>query len=137
MISKLPFNKTNSKKILIGLVLLCAFLTACTSDENEAFIQGSWFYNSQHIQEQVGESFLEVYWTFDGGNYETYSCCFMEFHQYGRYAIVESEGDRLTLELFNIDGKFNSERVQILVKIDRQADMISLTGGGPFTRISP
>ncbi len=123
--------------LLMGVLALVAFLVACASDENEAFIQGSWFYNSQHIQEQVGESFLEVYWTFDGGNYETYSCCFMEFHQYGRYAIVESEGDRLTLELFNIDGKFNSERVQILVKIDRQADMISLTGGGPFTRISP
>jgi hypothetical protein len=123
--------------LLMGVLALVAFLVACASDENEAFIQGSWFYNSQHIQEQVGESFLEVYWTFDGGNYETYSCCFTEFHQYGRYAIVESEGDRLMLELFNIDGKFNSERVQILVKIDRQADMISLTGGGPFTRISP
>jgi hypothetical protein len=137
MIPRPPPGKTASKTILLGLIFLLVFLSACTPDENEAFIQGTWFYNSLHIQEQVGESFLEVYWTFDGGNYETYSCCFQEFQQYGRYDIVESEGDRLVLELFNIDGKFNSERVQILVKIDRQADTISLLRGGPFTRISP
>jgi hypothetical protein len=41
------------------------------------------------------------------------------------------------LELFNIDGKFNAERVQIMVTIDRQADTISLLRAGPFTRISP
>jgi hypothetical protein len=137
MISKHPSKKTTSKTLFIWLVLLCAFMTACTPDENEAFIQGRWFYNDLHIQQQVGESFSETYWTFDGGNYETYTCCFVEFQQYGRYTVLESEEDRLTLEFFNIDGKFNSERFQAIVKIDRQADTISLLRGGPFTRISP
>ena len=137
MISRHPSIKIPSKPILLGLIFLLALLSACVPGENEAFIQGSWFYNSQHIQEQVGESFLEVNWTFDGGNYETYTCCFQEFHQYGRYTVLESEGDRLMLELFNIDGKFNAERVQIMVTIDRQADTISLLRAGPFTRISP
>jgi len=123
--------------LLLGIIVLVSFLTACQSDENEAFIQGRWFYNDLHIQQQVGESFSETYWTFDGGNYETYTCCFVEFQQYGRYTVLESEGDRLTLEFFNIDGKFNSERFQAIVKIDRQADTISLLRGGPFTRISP
>ena len=122
---------------LLGIIVLVSFLTACQSDENEAFLQGRWFYNDLHIQQQVGESFSETYWTFDGGNYETYTCCFVEFQQYGRYTILESEGDRLTLEFFNIDGKFNSERFQAIVKIDRQEDTISLLRGGPFTRISP
>ena len=123
--------------LLLGIIVLVSFLTACQSDENEAFIQGRWFYNDLHIQQQVGESFSETYWTFDGGNYETYTCCFVEFQQYGRYTILESEGDRLTLEFFNIDGKFNTERFQAIVKIDRQANTISLLRGGPFTRISP
>lgn len=123
--------------LLLGIIVLVSFLTACQSDENEAFIQGRWFYNDLHIQQQVGESFSETYWTFDGGNYETYTCCFVEFQQYGRYTVLESEGDRLTLEFFNIDGKFNSERFQAIVKIDRQANTISLLRGGPFTRISP
>ena len=130
-------RKTPYIFLLIGFVSLLTLLSACTSDENEAFIQGTWFYKSQHIQEQVGESYLEVYWTFDGGNYETYTCCFQEYHQYGRYAILESEADQLFLELFNIDGKFNSEGFQVTVKIDREADTISLLRASPFTRISP
>ena len=134
----LPKYKSNTRVILLlGWMVLAFSLSACASDENEAFIQGRWFYNDLHIQQQVGESFSETYWTFDGGNYETYTCCFVEFQQYGRYTVLESEGDRLTLEFFNIDGKFNTERFQAIVKIDRQADTIRLLRGGPFTRISP
>lgn len=118
-------------------LILVSFLAACASDENEAFIQGTWFYNDLHIQEQVGESFSQTTWIFDGGNYEVYTCCFVESHQYGRYAILESSEDSLLLELFNIDGKFNSDRFQVNVKIDRQSDAISLLRQGPFTRISP
>ena len=113
------------------------FLAACTPDQNEAFIQGSWYYNDPHIQEVVGESFEETYWTFDSGTYETHSCCFMDYHQYGRYDILESEGDTIILELFHINGKLNSERVQIRVKIDREADTIKLLRAGPFERMSP
>ena len=135
---RLVKRKVNSRLVfLLGIIVLVSLLTACQSDENETFIQGRWFYNDLHIQQQVGESFSETYWTFDAGNYETYTCCFVEFQQYGRYTILESEGDRLTLEFFNIDGKFNSERFQAIVKIDRQEDTISLLRGGPFTRISP
>jgi hypothetical protein len=129
--------RATSILLIFGFILLVALLSACTSDENEAFIQGSWFYNDLHIQQQIGESFSETYWTFDGGNYEVYTCCFVESHQYGRYAILESDEDSLLLELFNIDGKFNSDRLQVLVKIDREADTISLLRQGPFTRISP
>jgi hypothetical protein len=135
--SKQSSFRVTSILLIFGFILLVALLSACTSDENEAFIQGSWFYNDLHIQQQIGESFSETYWTFDGGNYEVYTCCFVESHQYGRYAILESDEDSLLLELFNIDGKFNSDRLQVLVKIDREADTISLLRQGPFTRISP
>jgi hypothetical protein len=135
--SKQSSFRATSILLIFGFILLVAILSACTSDENEAFIQGSWFYNDLHIQQQIGESFSETYWTFDGGNYEVYTCCFVESHQYGRYAILESDEDSLLLELFNIDGKFNSDRLQVLVKIDREADTISLLRQGPFTRISP
>lgn len=127
----------SSKILPIGLIALVFLLSACTPDENEVFIQGTWFYNSQHIQEQIGESFEETIWVFDRGTYETDSCCFMKFQQYGRYDILESEGDKLVLELFNIDGKYNSERGSIGITIDRQTDTIRLPGAGPFTRISP
>ena len=130
-------NVKLSKTMLLGLVLLLVLLSACTPDENDTFIQGSWYYNDPHILEVVGESYVETYWTFDRGAYETYSCCFVKFQQYGRYDILESEGDKLVLELFNIDGKFNSERGQIGITINRKDDTIKLPGAGPFTRISP
>ena len=122
---------------LLGTLILVSFLAACVSDENEAFIQGTWFYNDLHIQEQIGESFSETTWTFDGGNYEVYTCCFVESHQYGRYAILESDEDSLLLDLFNTNGKFNSEHFQINVQIDRDADTIRVLRQGPFNRISP
>jgi len=126
-----------SRPWLCVLLLLGISLTACTPDENESFIQGTWFYNDLHIQQQVSESFSQTYWYFDRGTYETSTCCFVEFQQYGRYDILESEGDRLLLDLFNIDGKFNSEHVQIVITIDRQADTLSMARAGPFTRVVP
>jgi hypothetical protein len=119
------------------LLILLISLTACTPDPNEVFIQGSWQYLDPHLQEIVGETYLETFWTFASGTYETSSCCFVRFQQYGSYNVLESEGDTLTLELFNIDGNFSSERVQIIVLIDREADTIKLTGGGELTRLNP
>jgi hypothetical protein len=125
------------RSLLLGMIFLVSFLGACTPDQNETFIQGSWFYNDPHIQKQIGETFEETIWVFDRGTYETYSCCFAKFQQYGSYDIADSEGDKLTLELFNINGKFNSERVTIAIRIDREADTIRLLRAGPFTRMVP
>lgn len=119
------------------MIVLASFLGACTPNQNESFIQGSWYFNDPHLLQVVGESYLETFWTFDRGTYETYSCCFVKFQQYGRYDITESEGDTITLELFNINGKFNSERVTIGIRIDREADTIRLVRAGPFTRMAP
>ncbi len=123
--------------LLLVLIVLATFLGACTPDQNETFIQGSWYYSDRHIQEVVGESYLETIWYFDRGTYETYTCCFVEFQQFGRYDILESKGDKIILELFNIDGNFNSDRVQIGITIDRETDTIKLPGAGPFTRTAP
>ena len=131
-----PAWKENAAFLLVSL-MLAFILGACVPDENELFIQGGWYYNDRHIQEVVGESYLETTWYFDRGTYETYTCCFVEFQQFGRYDILESEGDRIVLDLFNIDGKFNSERVQLGITIDRGADTIKLPGAGPFTRTGP
>ncbi len=125
------------RSLLLGLIVLASFLGACTPDQNEAFIQGSWFYNDPHIQKQIGETFEETIWSFDRGTYETYSCCFVKFQQYGRYDIADSEEDKIVLELFNINGKFNSERVTISISIDREADTIRLLRAGPYTRMAP
>jgi hypothetical protein len=128
---------TRQISILLGILVLVTLLAACSPDQNDAFIQGSWYFNDPHIREQVGESYEETIWTFDRGAYETYSCCFIKYQQYGRYDIIESERDKIVLELFNINGKFNSERVSITITIDREAETIRLLRAGPFTRMDP
>ena len=134
-----PFThmKTGAIPILLGMILLAAILSACTPDQNDLFIQGRWYHNSPHLLEVVGESYQETYWTFDRGTYQTHACCFARFEQSGRYNILESEGNTLTLEFFNINGKFNSERFQVGVKIDPETDTIRIQGSGPFERIYP
>jgi hypothetical protein len=85
----------------------------------------------------IGRSFEGTIWTFDRGAYETYYCCFVKLQQYDRYDVPEREGDRIVMDLFNIDGKFNSEWVQIAITIDREANTIRLLRAGPFTRMNP
>jgi major membrane immunogen (membrane-anchored lipoprotein) len=134
-----PFTqlKTGKFPILLGMITLAAVLVACTPDQNDLFIQGRWYHNSPHLLSVVGESYLETYWTFDRGTYQTHSCCFARHEQSGRYTILNSEGNTLTLEFFNINGKLNSERFQVGVKIDPETGTIRIQGSGPFERIYP
>ena len=127
-------------RYLIGLLLLISagvLLSGCAMDPNEQFIQGSWYYLDPHLQDVVGESQLEVFWSFDRGSYEYYACCFVKDQQTGRYAVIKSEGDSLYLELFNRDGDTRAEPVEIKIVIDRKAGTIKVTGGGEFTRVMP
>jgi len=126
-------------RLVVGLawVWLTVLAAGCAGDPNEGFIQGSWYFNDPHLRQVVGESALETTWTFDRGVYQVYSCCFVRFSQSGRYAILESQGDTLVLELFNRDGDISSERTSIKLLIDRENQTLKIQIGGPFTRISP
>jgi hypothetical protein len=123
--------------IFLGIGLLSSLLGACTPDPNDLFIQGNWYFNDPHLLSVVGETYSETFWNFDRGTYETYACCFVKFQQFGRYDILESEGNKLILEMFNTNGKFNSERFQIGIRIDRQEGTITIGPTGPFTRTMP
>lgn len=129
-----PFR---AKHILFAVLILASFLAACTPDPNDAFIQGRWYHNDPHLLSIVGETYSETFWTFDRGTYATHTCCFGRHEQTGRYTILNSEGNTLTLEFFNINGKFNSERYQVGVKIDPETGTIRIQGGGPYERIWP
>ena len=123
--------------ILILLILAGIFLSGCAMDPNEEFIQGSWYYLDPHLQDIVGESQLEVYWTFDRGRYEYYACCFVKMQQTGRYAVIKSEGDSLYLEFFNPDGDTRAEPVEIKIVINREEGTLNIPGSGELTRTLP
>jgi hypothetical protein len=125
----------------LAIILVFSLLIAGCSNENDAFIQGSWYYLDPHLNNLSGESHLEVTWSFAGGTFEFHSCCFNgEFYQTGRYDIVRTEEDLIVLELFNIRGSsFGSgeERGRIRIEIDREEDTLTVQASGPFTRTAP
>ncbi|MEJ2263506.1 MAG: hypothetical protein P8X95_08670 [Anaerolineales bacterium] len=123
---------------LVLMIVLVALLTAsCRGDPNEMFIQGTWYNNDEHLKQVVGESPLETWWTFDRGAYELSACCFVKTSETGRYEILKSEGDSLTLGLFNRNGDVSGSRAQIKIVIDREAETLRIQRAGPFERVGP
>jgi hypothetical protein len=136
----------NQAAILLVLIALGVFLGGCKSDPNNEFVQGTWYQNDPHLAGIDGEQQLESWWTFRQGimgTFEHYACCFVEIQRSGNYAILESDGENLVLELFNIKGHASrmsiapGTTVEVRIKIDRQADTIEIDRAGPFIRTGP
>jgi len=123
--------------VLLVLVSIASLVLGC-SDANDQFIQGTWFYRDPHLESVSGETYLETVWTFDRGSFEFYTCCFAgEMHQTGRYRILDSKENILTIELFNIKGSGTGGRGKMRLVIDREADTLVIQRGGPHTRVVP
>jgi hypothetical protein len=132
--------------VLLVSIALSVVLGGCKSDPNEEFIQGTWYHNDPHLAGIDGESQLESWWTFRQGlvgTFEYYACCFVETQQAGNYAILKSDEGTLVLELFNVKGHVSrmsispDTRVEVRIKIDREADTIKIDRTGPFIRTGP
>jgi hypothetical protein len=61
----------------------------------------------------------------------------VETSETGRYEILKSEGDSLTLELFNRNGEAGDSRTQIKIVVDREAGTLRIQRAGPFERVGP
>jgi hypothetical protein len=122
-------------QISILILLFLVMLIGCQPNPNDAFIQGTWIYNSEHLQNLAGEQHLTVVWSFDRGAFSYSACCFnIDTFQTGSYGILESEGDRLLLELFNVKGGSPGVGGEILVKINRGNGTLSIGGTAPYER---
>ena len=108
------------KRIFISLLLIFT-LAACTRDPNVQFIQGTW----ENAQADGGNRFFQ--WVFDNGTFtcqqEIDSGTFL--YTTGQYQLVESDGDLLTLELFDFSGdriSYEDSPMTIRIEIDRAND---------------
>ncbi len=127
-------------KTLLPLLslLLAIILAGCKLNPNDEFIQGTWVNHSEHFQNLTGEQHLTSTWAFSGGMFTFSACCFnIDTHQTGRYRILESEEDKLLLELFNVRGDEFSFSGELLIKINREDDTLSIAGASPYARIGP
>jgi hypothetical protein len=120
-----------NKLFLVYISLLVLALSACALDPNEQFIQGTW-----SIARQSGgtspTSEIEFFeWRFRNGT-------FLRQHEFsrgsvlvsnGRYRILESKGDVILLELFDIKGErftYANNPVDIEIQINRDQDTIQI-----------
>ena len=121
-------------RILISLLLIFT-LSACTRDPNVQFIQGTW----ENAQVDGGNRFFQ--WVFDNGTFtrqqEIDSGTFL--YTTGQYQLVESDGDVLTLELFDFSGdriSYEDSPMTIRIEIDRASDTARIASTA-FIRASP
>jgi hypothetical protein len=75
-------------------------------------------------------AYLDV--TFSPGNFEMQG--YPPLYQTGRYRVLSSSGDTLTLRLTNQEGDLPTDDQDMVIVLDRAADRITIDGQGPYTR---
>ena len=122
------------KRIFIFLLLIFT-LAACTRDPNVQFIQGTW----ENAQAGGDNRFFQ--WVFSNGTFtrqqEIDSGRFL--YTTGQYQLIESDGDLLTLELFDFSGdriSYENSPMTIRIEIDRLKDTARIASTA-FIRVSP
>jgi hypothetical protein len=113
---------------IISCLIFTTVLVGC-SDPNNDYLQGVWYRGDVHYFDR---------WTFDRGSFtHQFEITPMDTNLVqGHYSVLDSQGDRITLELFDIQSTFEAEDTEILVVIDKQRDMIRITGK-TYSRVFP
>ena len=121
--------------IIFLCITLSYLLGSCSENPDLEFIQGTWVYHSEHLQNLVGEQHLTAVWHFHKGAFEYSACCFnVDTYQTGSYSFRESEDGVLYLELFNIKGNEFGTSGEVFIKIDRENGTLSINGTSPYMR---
>jgi hypothetical protein len=123
------------RKGILLLLLLILTLSACKLDSNEQFIQGTW----EIAQADVDNEFFQ--WEFNNGTFTRQQEIDRGDMLYttGRYRLVESDADVLTLELFDYSGdriSYENNPMTVKIEIDRADDTARITNT-LFVRVSP
>lgn len=98
------------------------------TDANEKLIQGTWRLEGNNN----GHSwFLE--WTFEQGKFTLKG--YPPLYQEGSYKIVQTDGQKLTVELYDQKGNFGTEKSQIEIVLKKDKDKLKIKGQEPFSRV--
>lgn len=117
-------------QVAIALVLfsVAAPLALSRRKTQEDFIQGMW----RMTGENDGHAwYLE--WTFDRGRFDLKG--YPPLAQAGKYRVIKTESDKLTLELYDQKGNFGTDNSRLEVVVDKKKDTLMIKGQGPFTRV--
>jgi hypothetical protein len=129
--------RTIRQSVVFISFLLMVFLTGCMG-ANEELIQGQWEFQEPHLKNLPAEPHLTLTWAFHGGQFYHYACCFnQELELSGRYRILSIEENKITLELFDVQGSEAQIGGELPIEIDSETGTIEIFGTGPFIRVSP
>src|ERR671927_1557894 len=112
--------------VVIALTICCAIgFASAAKKTNEDFIQGTW----RLTGEEGGHGwFLE--WTFDHGRFNLKG--YPPLYQEGKYRVIKSDANRLTLDLYDQKGNFGTDDSQVELAIDKKRDGLTIKAQGPF-----
>jgi hypothetical protein len=122
-------------KMMLLALLACSALAAApaprasVADSAEQFIQGTWRASGTDPSGRHGW-FQE--WTFENGKFNETG--YPPLEQKGSYRVLKSQGNRLTLELYDQDGTFGTENRQLDLVINRRRGTLKIGQVGPFRR---
>ena len=121
--------------VLTVLTLLVAASVACQTLQPmsvaEKFIQGTWGW-SQDFGDGHG-SYLN--WTFAAGTFTAEG--YPPLYQTGRYAVIDSAGEMLTLALTDQSGDWGTDDSTLVILIDEAAGSLTIDNNGPYNRVNP
>ncbi len=124
------------KQTAISLLFIFIFtLAACKLDPNDQFIQGTW----EIAKTDADNEFFE--WNFNNGTFIRQQEIDRSNSMYttGRYRVFESDGDLLTLELFDYKGdriSYENNPMTVKIEIDRENNTVRITNV-LFVRVVP
>ncbi len=119
---------------LASLSALAAATLACATlgmGDNERFIQGAWSFgtdNGDGHGTYLVLTFTPGYFSMEG---------YPPLEQRGRYRVVDSRGDTLTLEFTHQSGDLPTDDREVLIVLDRAANTLLIDGSGPYSRSGP
>lgn len=124
-------------KIFLALLILasaCNPLVPAMGD-GDSYIQGTWRLAGGLSDENDGPRAWLLEWNFRNG--EFVQTGYPPIRQSGRYEILEEDGKRLKLRLFDQNGTFGVRERVIGILIDRENARLSIDGKDGFERIDP
>lgn len=103
--------------------------SARAQNSEEKFIQGTWRLEGKNDEQHSW--MLE--WTFDQGKFKLVG--YPPLYQGGKYRVVKTEDQKMTLEMYDQQGNFGTENSKIEVIPDKSKNTLMIKGQGPFTRV--
>lgn len=118
----------------VCVAALLAASLACSTlfmGDKERFIQGTWAFGTS--TDDGHGTYLEL--TFKPGSFAMWG--YPPLEQTGRYEVIGSAGDSLTLRLSGQTGDLPTDDREMVVVIDRAGETLTIDGSGPYTRTGP